>query len=88
VHVTEPAAFRSYEGYLRMIAEVAKRAPEFRFRSEEYEYVSDRPAIDILTGGAEYRRAVEQDAVSYELIAWLTTPTTEFAERRKPWLLY
>jgi uncharacterized protein YbbC (DUF1343 family) len=88
VHVTECASFRSYAGYLRMIAEVAKRAPEFRFRTEEYEYVSDRPAIDLLTGGAEYREAVEQDAVSPELIDWLAAPSAEFAELRQPWLLY
>jgi uncharacterized protein YbbC (DUF1343 family) len=88
VHVSDRAQFRSYAGYLRLIAEVARRAPEFRFRSEEYEYVSDRPAIDLLTGGDEYRRAVEQDAVSYELVEWLTTPTPEFAQRRESWLLY
>jgi uncharacterized protein YbbC (DUF1343 family) len=88
VHVSDRAQFRSYAGYLRLIAEVARRAPEFRFRTEEYEYVSDRPAIDLLTGGDEYRLAVEQDAVSYELVEWLTTPTPEFAQRRAPWLLY
>jgi uncharacterized protein YbbC (DUF1343 family) len=88
VHVTERTTFRSYAGYLRMIAEVGKRAPEFRFRTEEYEYVSDRPAIDLLTGGPEYRLAVEQDAVSYDLVAWLATPTAEFSELRKQWLLY
>jgi uncharacterized protein YbbC (DUF1343 family) len=88
VHVQDRGRFRSYAGYLRMIAEVARRAPEFRFRTEEYEYVSDRPAIDLLTGGPEYRTAVEQDALSFELVEWLATPSSEFAERRAPWLLY
>jgi uncharacterized protein YbbC (DUF1343 family) len=88
VHVTERARFRSYAAYLRMIAEVAKRAPEFRFRTEEYEYVADRPAIDLLTGGPEYRRAVEEGAISYELVEWLATPSVDFALRRTPWLLY
>jgi hypothetical protein len=71
-----------------MIAEVAKRAPEFRFRTEEYEYVTDRPAIDLLTGGPEYRRAVEEGTISYELVEWLSTPSADFAARRAPWLLY
>jgi uncharacterized protein YbbC (DUF1343 family) len=88
VHVTDAARFRAYAGYLRMIAEVAKHAPEFRLRSEEYEYVSDRPAIDLLTGGPEYRLALAEEGVSPELIAWLATPASEFAERREPWLIY
>jgi uncharacterized protein YbbC (DUF1343 family) len=88
VHVRDRAGFRSYAGYLRMIAEVAKRAPEFRFRTEEYEYVSDRPAIDLLTGGPEYRLAVVEDAVSFELVEWLATASAEFAELRRPWLVY
>lgn len=88
VHVTDRARFRSYAAYLRMIAEVAKRAPEFRLRSEEYEYVSDRPAIDLLTGGAEYRRALADDAVTYELVEWLSTPSADYVARRAPWLLY
>jgi uncharacterized protein YbbC (DUF1343 family) len=88
VHVTDSAQFRAYAGYLRMIAEVAKKAPEFCLRTEEYEYVSDRPAIDLLTGGPEYRLALAGDSVSPELIAWLATPAAEFAERREPWLLY
>jgi uncharacterized protein YbbC (DUF1343 family) len=88
VHITDRARFRSYAAYLRMIAEVSLRAPEFRWRTEEYEYVRDRPAVDLLTGGAEYRLALEQGDISAELIDWLATPTSEFAQRRRAWLLY
>ena len=88
VHVHDRMRFRSYEAYLRMIAEVAQRAPAFRLRTEEYEYVSDRAAIDLLTGGPEFRTALERDEVSPELIAWLAAPSADFVQRRAPWLLY
>jgi uncharacterized protein YbbC (DUF1343 family) len=60
VHVTDVARFRSYEAYLRMIAWALSRMPlEDRWRTEEYEYVTDRPAIDLLTGGPELRGLVD-----------------------------
>lgn len=88
VHVTEPARFRAYAAYLRLIAAVAKHAPEFALRTEEYEYVRDRPAIDLLTGGPEYREALATDALSPELVTWLASPRAEFGEQRASWLLY
>lgn len=89
VHVDDPRAFRSYALYLRAIAAIAKRAPdEFRFRTETYEYVSDRPAIDLLTGGSEFRACVEQGADLEDVLRSDEQGTRGFAERRKPWLLY
>lgn len=88
VHVTDARRFRSYAAYLRMIAWVAARAPEFRFRVEPYEYVSDRPAIDILTGGPEYRNALSAREPVDELVTWLSAVPREFEERRRDWLLY
>lgn len=62
VHVTEPAAFRSYALYLQLIAAAFRLSDEARFRTEPYEFVADRPAIDLLTGGAEFRSLVEARA--------------------------
>jgi len=89
VHVDDLTAFRSYALYLRMIAAIAKRAPEaFCFRTETYEYVSDRPAIDLLTGGPEFRGCVEQGADLEDLLRADEAGARGFAEHRKPWLLY
>jgi uncharacterized protein YbbC (DUF1343 family) len=88
VHVTQAGSFRSYAAYLRMIAWVAQRAEQFRFRVEPYEYVSDRPAIDLLTGGPEYREALNARAPIDELIAWLSQASGDFEECRRGWLLY
>jgi hypothetical protein len=60
VHVTDERRFRSYEAYLRLIAAALLQDPSREaWRTEAYEYVVDRPAIDLLTGGPEYREAVD-----------------------------
>ncbi len=89
VHVTDARVFRSYALYLQMIAHVAQHAPAgFRFRTETYEYVSDRPAIDLLTGGPEYRSCVAAGADLRDVLAAEQRGADAFAEQRKPWLLY
>ena len=67
---------------------VARESEGFRFRVEPYEYVSDRPAIDLLTGGPEFRKAVHAREPTDDLVSWLSAVPGDFAERRKAWLLY
>ena len=87
VHVRDARAFRAYDAYLRLIARVAQTCEGFAFRTETYEYVSDRPAIDLLTGGPEFREAVTRGALGDELLAWLCD-AADFGARRRDWLLY
>jgi uncharacterized protein YbbC (DUF1343 family) len=89
VHVHDAATFRSYALYLRGIAHVAQAAPEsFAFRTSPYEYVSDRPAIDLLTGGPEFREVATNKSALEDYLQAQARPVAAFAERRKPWLLY
>jgi uncharacterized protein YbbC (DUF1343 family) len=89
VHVHDAAAFRPYALYLQGIAQVARSQPEaFAFRSEPYEYVSDRPAIDLLTGGPEFRSLVDSRTAIDDYLHAQDAPVREFAERRRDWLLY
>jgi uncharacterized protein YbbC (DUF1343 family) len=89
VHVQEAARFRPYALYLRAIAAVAQRCgADFVFRSEPYEYVSDRPAIDLLTGGPEFRTLVDSSSALDDYLHAQAAPLRAFAERRRPWLLY
>ncbi len=89
VHVTDARALRSYGLYLRLVAEAAWLSEGgFRFRTETYEYVSDRPAIDLLTGGPEYRQVVESRGSLDELLAWDQAQAEAFRERRQAFLLY
>jgi uncharacterized protein YbbC (DUF1343 family) len=83
VHVTDARQLRSYALYRRLIAECA-RASEFAWRTEIYEYVSDRPAIDLLTGGPEFREGVDLA----ELEAMDDAGVREFEGERAAYLLY
>lgn len=88
VHVTDPWVFRPYEAYLRMLAAVLPSLPaKERWRTEEYEFVSDRPAIDLLTGGPEFRTAVDEGASLDELFAEEARGAAQFdGERSQTWL--
>lgn len=89
VHVTDRERFRPYEAHLRMIAAARRLSGDaLRWRTEAYEFVSDRPAIDLLTGGPEYRALVDCGG---DLDAWLGQDRSAgalFAEARREHLLY
>lgn len=60
VHVTDARAFRPYATYVRLLAAMRRQAPgDFGWRRDAYEFVVDRPAIDLLTGGPEVREAID-----------------------------
>jgi uncharacterized protein YbbC (DUF1343 family) len=89
VHVTDASRFRAYATYARLIAAVRRQAREdFAWRTERYEFVSDRPAIDLLAGGSELRAAVEApDAIDGWLVAD-SRAATDFLAQRADDLLY
>ncbi len=88
-HVTDPALFRPYETYLRLLKALRDMNPvSFRWRTETYEYRDDVPAIDLLTGTATYRRLVD---AGEPLDAWISTfeaDIARFAPSRENSLLY
>jgi uncharacterized protein YbbC (DUF1343 family) len=89
VHVTDAARFRSYEAYLRLIAWALSRMPlEDRWRTEEYEYVTDRPAIDLLTGGPELRGLVDAGESIEGFIEDERRGAEAFEAERREHLLY
>ena len=60
----------------------------FAWRREDYEFVSDRPAIDLLTGGPEYREIVDRGTSLDEYLAEDARGAAEFARERGEYLLY
>lgn len=60
LHVVDRERFRPYEAYLRCIEAAVRQLPEGQlpWRREAYEFVEDRLAIDLLTGGAEFRQTI------------------------------
>jgi uncharacterized protein YbbC (DUF1343 family) len=89
IHVVDRAAFRPYlSGVAILRALFALGGQAFRWRTERYEFVSDRPAIDLLTGGDEVRRGIEAGKSIDELRATWSEAEAAFAERRRGILLY
>jgi uncharacterized protein YbbC (DUF1343 family) len=89
VHVTEPERFDAYAGYLRMLAAIqAQAGAAFAFRTEPYEFVSDRPALDLLCGGPEPRELIAAGKSLDEWLAQDARAAERFAQERQPYLLY
>jgi uncharacterized protein YbbC (DUF1343 family) len=88
-HITNRSVFKPYSVGLRLLFEVKKQIPEmFAWRAEAYEFVTDRPAIDLLTGSDEVRIALDAnlDFEEYRLNWGLVEQ--EYDLSRKDILLY
>lgn len=80
----------SVEGY-RLGVEVLielSHLPGFEWRSEPYEFVTDRPAVDLLTGDDALRRAIERGEEPTDWMASWAADEKAFKERRRGFLLY
>jgi uncharacterized protein YbbC (DUF1343 family) len=89
VHVTDRWAVRSVRLGLALIE--AARTMELEFfswRTERYEFVSDRLAIDLLFGSAREREMLEDGATVDDVVATWRDYERAFVEERREWLLY
>lgn len=87
--VTDPLALRPYAAGLHLLAALHQHDPsKFAWRHAPYEFVSDRPAIDLLTGSPAYRTAVECGSGLAERIASWERDEAAFLETRREILLY
>lgn len=59
-----------------------------RWRTERYEFVDDRPAIDLLAGGPWLRQAIEAQTPIAELVAAHEDARQAYLARRRPFLRY
>jgi uncharacterized protein YbbC (DUF1343 family) len=88
IHVMDGGAFRPYLTGIALLASARRLAPaDFRWRTEPYEFVSDRPAIDLLSGGDEIRAAIERGVGLDEIAQSMAPFERAFAEHRRPALL-
>ncbi len=88
--VEDAVAFRPYRAGLELLAALARHSTaDFAWRAAPYEFVSDRPAIDLLTGSATYRLAIERGGESLaELAAGWPEDEDAFRRERREILLY
>jgi uncharacterized protein YbbC (DUF1343 family) len=89
LHVTDRASFLPYRTGVAVLRELwAAGEGAFAWRTERYEFVSDRLAIDLLTGGDSVRLGIERGLEPEELFASWLPGERAFPERRAPHLLY
>jgi uncharacterized protein YbbC (DUF1343 family) len=89
LHVTDRLAFRPVRtGVAFLTAARAQDPRRFRWRDEPYEFVADRPAIDLLAGGPRWREAIETGVDPSVIAASWEGDEAAFAQARQPSLLY
>ncbi len=88
---TDAAALPAYRCGVEILAAFKRQLGErFNWRQQAYEFVSDRPAIDLLTGGATARRAIDSGDTA-ALDAWMAgwrDDERSFDDERQSILLY
>ena len=82
VHVTDRTRFRSYWAYLGWVAQMLEQREAFAWRTEVYEYETERAAIDLLTGGPEYRQLVNAGKSLEDYLARDAEGAAAFRESR------
>ena len=74
---------------MSLLREFHDMAPkQFKWRDPPYEYEHDKMPIDILAGWPTLRGQIEQQVPLADIVASWRPGETEFAELRKPYLLY
>ncbi len=77
LHVTNEQTFRPVTTYLTLINLARALAPEqFRFTTDAYEFETEIPAFDLLTGSAAAREAI-LDGASSTRVAELVAPVSD-----------
>ncbi len=89
LEVIEPRAVASYELGVELIAALRRQPGAiFAWRDQPYEFVTDRPAIDLLTGTDEFRRALDEGGDFRQWIDGWEDDEQRFRRECAPVLLY
>lgn len=89
IHVRDRLRFQPYRTAVALLMAVRRLWPQhFAWRTEPYEFVSDRLAIDLLSGSDVLRRTIEEGGTLADLVPTWSSHEAEFRLRRRPHLLY
>ncbi len=89
IHVSDRSSFKSYLCYLLLINEIASMHPKhFAWRTEEYEFVSDPLAIDLLTGDTDAKELIEAHASKRDFEVFSVKGLEQFKKERQRFLIY
>jgi uncharacterized protein YbbC (DUF1343 family) len=89
IHVTDRRTFKSLRTGVAFLHTIARLWPsEFKWRNRTYEFVKDKPAIDLLAGSTALREQIERGTPLGEIVdSWRADEET-FRKRRQKYLLY
>jgi uncharacterized protein YbbC (DUF1343 family) len=89
LHVTDREAFRPVRTGLAVLAALRELSGDrFQWRTEPYEFVTDRLAMDLLFGSDRERKALEMGKKVAELVQPWAAEEAAFRERRRKHLMY
>jgi uncharacterized protein YbbC (DUF1343 family) len=89
LHVSERSAFCPARTGLTVLAAFQAEDPDrFRWRTAPYEFVEDRPTIDLLFGGSRERLALDAGMSVAAIMRPWAEDEAAFRARREPYLLY
>ncbi len=89
LHVTDRQVFQPVRTGLAVLAALRELSGErFAWRTEPYEFVTDRPAIDLLFGSPRERQALEAGRPADEMARAWEVEAEDFRRRRQVSLLY
>jgi uncharacterized protein YbbC (DUF1343 family) len=89
VHMTDRKAFQPVRTGVALLAALrGLSGTAFAWRREPYEFVADRPAIDLLFGSDRERLALEAGVTARDIGRQWVAEEEAFRQRRRPYLLY
>ena len=89
MHVTDRHSFAPVRASVAVLAAFREALGDrFQWRTEEYEFVRDKPAIDILFGSDRERLAIEAGTDWRDIAMAWEPEEADFRERRRPHFLY
>ena len=89
LHVTDPHTLQPVRVGLQLLATARRLAPEaLQWRRRAYEFVTDRPAIDLLFGSAEPRELIDAGGDVDALWESWRAAEEQFRVAREPFLRY
>ncbi len=89
LHVTRRKAFKPVLTGVAVLKAVHDLYPEqFQWRHRAYEFVQDKPAIDLLMGGDDLRKQLEKGVSLKEIEASWEADREKFLAMRRKYLLY
>lgn len=82
IHVENEALFRPLDCYLRIIHAARQQAPEqFEFLDRPYEFETEHPAFDLLTGSSQTRTSLLEGASADDIVESLCPVDEEWTLR-------